>query len=460
MSRLLALAVLLALSSALLGARCGGPEAMPLEELRKDVAPPFSYGLYCDETGRLVGERSAVLLVHRSAHLERVYADARGGDARAREVVRQLEEAVRSSGQVLGEQALGVVCGTLPSCTVQWRHLEEFIPSRGAGGLRLRGLLAEGFTRQARVKGVENAVIAGALDVLVVGSVLKTGGAEARTGVEQAERLAAEAARVEQLVGTEGRLALEEALALEARLSEAEAVEAGPRCPPGLKELERYRPGVSEPPSGVKAENPLWVDYVAYWEERYQELAGGRSVAAGRAELKPPLKWESYQAFRGRFQQALEFQRRVGEAMRREASGAEGARKLLRGIEQPLVAENVGLGHEGGWLTYADQLVVDEASLDSGARPSVHSFSNKQRGLSNKSIQEAIKQLQQDIQEARAKYGGTVEVRRPGHPLFGRKVGVTRVHLVYDGEGLSPKFQEALANEAYSRGVELHFHGH
>lgn len=459
MSRLLALAALLAVAPALVGARCSGPEAVPLEELRGDVAPPFDYGLYCDETGRLEGERSAVLLVHRSAHLERVYADARRGDGRARELVRQLEEAVRSSGEVLGDQALGVVCGTLPSCTVQWRHLEEFIPSRGEGGLRLRGLLAAGFAHRAKAKGVENTLIAAALDVLVVGSVLKAGRAEA-AGVAQAERPPTDLARVEQLVGAEGRLALEEAWALEARLSEAEAVEVGSRCPSGLQELERYRPSVSEPPSGVTAESRLWVDYVAYWEGRYQELASGRPMATGRAELKPPLKWESYQEFREHFQQGLEFQRRVSEAMRREASGAKGGRTLLRGLEQPLVAEDVGLGHEGGWLTYADQLVVDEASLDSSAQPSVHSFSNKRRGISHKSIEEAIKQLRQDIQEARTKYGGTVEVRRPGHPLFGRKVGVTRVHLVYDGEGLTPRFQEALADEAHSRGVELHFHGH
>ncbi len=432
---------------------------MSLEELRRDEVPAFDYGLYCDATGRLEGDRSAVFLVHRSAHLERVYADAQGGDARALEVVRQLEETLRHTGEAIGDQALGVVCGTLPSCTVQWRHLEEFIPSRGAGGLRLRGLLAEGFTRRARMKGVENAIIAGALDVLVVGSVLKAGGAETRSGVAEAERMAVEAARVEQLVGADGRMALEEALTQEARLAEAEAEAAGPRCPSGLKELERYHPRMSEPPSGVKAESRLWVDYVAYWEGRYQDLVGGRSAVTGRVELKPPLKWESYQAFRDRFQQALEFQRRVGKAMQREAGEAAGTRTLLRGIEQPLVAENVGLGHEGGWLTYADQFVIDEASLGAGRQPTVHSFSNKQRAFPNKSIDESIKQLREDIQEARAKYGGTVEVRRLGHPLFGRKVGVTRVHLVYDGEGLTPKLQEALADEAFNRGIELHFHG-
>jgi hypothetical protein len=265
---------------------------------------------------------------------------------------------------------------------------------------------------------------------------------------------------VERLVGVEGRVALEEAKALAARLSEAEAIEVGTRCPARLKELERYRPAVSEPPTGVKAESPLWADYVAYWEGRYQELAGLRSSTAGRAELKPPLKWQSYQQFRERFRQALEFQRRVGEAMRSEASGAAGARRLLRGVEQPLVTENVGLAHERGFLTYVDQLVVDKASLSAGSRPAVHSFSNKKRSLASRDLDDTLKQLQADLQEARLKYGGTVEVRRPGHPLFGRKVIVTRVHLVYDGQGLTDPLRKALSNEALNNGVDLHFYGH
>lgn len=448
MPRVLALLVLLALSPVLVGGRCGGPEAVSLEALREDVAPAFEYGLYSDKTGRLEGERSAVLLVHRSAHLERVYAEARAGNARARELVRQLEEAVERSGEVLGDQAQGVVCGTLPSCTVQWRYLEEFIPSQGPGGLRLRTLLADSFARRAKVNGVKNAVIAGALDVLVVGSVLKEGTAGPRAAALEAE----------PLVGVEGRLALEEAQSLASRLTEAEVVETGPRGPTALSELERYRPTLNEPPSGMKADSPLWMDYVEYWEGRYQDLAGTRSTAAGRSELKPPLKWPSYQQFRERFRQALEFQRRVGEAMRSEARGSSGTRSLLRGLEQPLVTENVGLAHEGGALTYVDQLVVDEASLGSNARPSVHSFSNKQRTFPAGDLDGALKQLQSDLREAKAKYGGTVEVRRPGHPLYGRKVIVTRVHLVYDGNGLQQKFRESFANAARNQGVVLHFH--
>src|SRR4051794_22301322 len=129
MPRSFLLTLLVALSVALLGSRCGDYEAVPQEVWRQDVAPPFAYELYSDAQGRLVGETSGVLLAHRSAHLEKVYADARNGDARARVLVRQLEEVAEATGVRLADQALSLGCGALPSCTVRWAELGELIPS-------------------------------------------------------------------------------------------------------------------------------------------------------------------------------------------------------------------------------------------------------------------------------------------------------------------------------------------
>ncbi|MBN1205456.1 MAG: hypothetical protein JXB05_11085, partial [Myxococcaceae bacterium] len=83
MPRLFTLVLLALLASTQLGGACSEPAAVPLEELQKDITPPFDYALYCDENGTLVGSRSAVLLVYRAAHLERVYADSRAGNSRA-----------------------------------------------------------------------------------------------------------------------------------------------------------------------------------------------------------------------------------------------------------------------------------------------------------------------------------------------------------------------------------------
>ncbi|MFL5343629.1 MAG: hypothetical protein ACJ8AT_02495 [Hyalangium sp.] len=471
MPRFVPLALLLLLSTALLGSDCGEPGAVPLEELRADVAPPFDYSLYCDTAGRLEGERSAVLLVHRSEHLERVYADSLAGDARARALFGQLESAIQQSGSVLAQEALGFKCATAPACTVQWSFLDEFIPSRGAGGLRLRGLLAGSFSRQAKLQGVRNAVLDAALNVLVAGTALKTGpaglaeseagAAEAKVLAEEAERLAREATLEQRvaLPSAEGALAAEEAAAEAARLAEAEALEPGPRQPARVEELARYRPQRGRPPQGVATDHPRWGQYVAYWERRYEELTGKRPLPPGETETQPPLTWKSYDALLSRFQRSLEFQRGVTREMQQEARAAGGERLLPQGMKRPLVADNLGLAHEdSASITYSDQFVVDETTVGKGRTLTAHSYSDKQHDFSRKSPDDAVKQFKVDAEEAKTKYGGTVEVRRRGHPLFGQKVVVSRVHIVYDGTNLSNEIREALFEEAKDRGVDLHFH--
>ena len=442
----------------LMGGSCEEPEAVPLEELRRDAAPAFDYGLYSDEKGKLVGSRSAVLLVHRTGHLERVYEDAQAGDARAKVLFGQLEDTFQRTGNQLAQRASGLVCNSMPACVVQWHQLEEYTPSHGPGGLRLRQRMADSFAREAKVQHVRNVVLAAALDVLLVGAVLtpgsvaavevEAGAAEASVGPVEAGRLA--------LAGVEGTLATEELPALEARMAEAEALEPGPRHPARLEPLARHRPVAAEPPSGVEADTAQWKSYVAYWERRYEELAGTRPLPPGHAAVKPPLTWQSYSSLLGQFQRSLEFQRSVIRVLQ-QAPG--GDRAWVPGMKQPLASENVGLRHDGSTaLTYADGFVVDKSTLGPGGRPNVHSFSVKQRDFSSMSVDDAVRQVRADALEAKTKYGGTVEVRRPGHPLFGKKVVVTRVHLVYDGEKILLEFKNDLSAAATAQQVELHYH--
>lgn len=464
MARLIPLALLLLLFPTLLGGSCGDEQAVSLEELRRDVAPPFDYALYCDSQGTLVGERSAVLLVYRSSHLERVYADAQAGDSRAQALFSQLEHSVQASGSQLAQRASSMVCHSAPSCSVQWHFLDELMPSLGPGGMRLRQLMADSFSRQAKLQNVRNAVLTGALTVLLATTVAKPGAAaaaEAGAGSAQALPSTAEAAHLARQLALEPRLilprgashlTLEEVAALEARLPEA--LSSAARHPARLEVLARLRPSLARPPPGVAADTPRWLRYVEYWERRYEHL----SSPAPRPELKPPLTWESYSTLLGRYQRALEFQRSVTRALQQQAL-APGQRTWLRGMEQPVVAENVGLAREGSSsVVYVDQFVVDHASLRTGRRPSVHSFSTKQHGFASMNENQVRSQLKLDIAEAQAKYGGLVEVRRPGHPLFGRKVVVSQVHLVYDGTGLSPTLGKSLSTEASARGVTLHLH--
>jgi hypothetical protein len=185
------------LGSMQLGGSCSEPDAIPLEELQKDITPSFDYALYCDENGTLVGNRSAVLLVYRAEHLERVYADSRAGNARAQALVGQLEATLRATGKGLARQSLGIACGSLPACVAQWHKLDEFMPSRGEGGMRLRQVMADSFSQEAKLQNVRNTTVAAVLDVLLVGSILQRGAAgatEAQAATADARSAAAEAA--------------------------------------------------------------------------------------------------------------------------------------------------------------------------------------------------------------------------------------------------------------------------
>jgi hypothetical protein len=463
MPRLCSLVLLALLASMQLGGSCSEPDAIPLEELQKDSTPSFDYALYCDEKGILVGSRSAVLLVYRAEHLERVYADSLAGHSRAQVLFGQLEATVRATGLQLARQSQGIACGSLPACVVQWHKLDEFMPSRGEGGLRLRQVMADSFSQEAKLQNVRNTATAAMLDVLLVGSVLQRGAAsatQAQAATADARSAAAEATTPVEagrlaLAGLEARVAAEELPALEARLAEAEALETAARHPQALKELTRHRPASTQPPAGVEAEHPRWQSYVAYWHRRYEELAGTRPLPPRVPEVKPPLTWESYAGLLHTFQRSLEFQR----AVTRWLQQAEGSRQCLPGMKQPLVTDNTGLQLEGrAYPVYVDQIAVDQATLGPGLRPSVHSLSNKQRNFAGMSEKDALRHLDVDAREARAKYGGEVEVRRSGHPLFGRKVRVTQTHLVYDGTGLSSSLKDTLLKAAASQGVELHFH--
>jgi hypothetical protein len=303
-----------------------------------------------------------------------------------------------------------------------------------------------------------DALLVGGVAMAVEGRIAK---AEAKAGAAEAEKLSREAVAKQRLVlpEVEGGLSVEEAAALEARLQEAEALEEGARQSARLETLARQRPSLQKPPPGVAADSEPWVDYVAYWEKRYEELAGIRARPAWLPPAKPPLVWASYTSFLDRVRRGLRFQGEVARTLGHECTLAEGERSWLRGLTEPVMEENLGLAHErSASITFADQFVVDKTSLKPGSRPIVHSFSNKQRDFRGMKEGDVQRQVVVDIQEALTKYGGVVEVRRPGHPLFGRKVTVSKVHLVYDEELISDEARIVLRTESRKFGVEIHVH--
>jgi hypothetical protein len=476
-------APLLATALACLVIACSEEEALPpLEE----HPPPFAFSLYLetDAKGKVrVKPHADVLLVRRPPHLEHVYElflDAdKPGHKQSELLFPVLEGQFKDAGTYVAGHVYSLRCAAveLPDCVPKWSFIEELLgPGDGPGARRLRQALADSFAEQARALGMKNAVVLATVNVLLTrgmmkAAVSKAAAAEARaaaaaeqravveTPVASAQRVVAGEGRAaavgaEQLAVDAGRLRLAADLpAIEARLIEAEALARGARQTTVAADLAHTRPLLERPPPAAAANEALWRDYVAYWERRYAELASPDGLARG---VKGPLEWPEYQAFRTRVRAGMELQARVDGRLQGEAKLPPEERLVLKGMRQPLTETNVGLKREGrASVVYVDHLSVDGAALKSSA-PRVESISTKQRDFKRMSRDEARDQVAADAREALTKYGGEVEVRRRGHPLFGRRMTVSRVHLVYDGKLVPDNelFRGRMSEAAKGAGVE------
>jgi hypothetical protein len=203
-------------------------------------------------------------------------------------------------------------------------------------------------------------------------------------------------------------------------------------------------------------DSELWARYVAYWNRRYSDLVKGVPAT------KPPLVPEAYEDMSRLFARGLEHERKVTGILMAEMTKPQAEREFLRGMTEPQVDTHLGVSKKGiagaryQDVRYADQFVVDLVSLETNS-PRVEAFSCKSRGFEGLSDNETRALVEVDIDELLAKYGGTVKVRRPGHPLFEFEVEVTKAHLVYDAKLVPKNLRELLIDTARRRGVEVHF---
>lgn len=477
-------APLLLLALACLATACSEDLPLPPRELHP---PPFAFSLYLEGSDGGVMGGADLTLVRRPEHLEHVYTlsldETAAQHEQARKLFGHIEAQFKEAGAFVAAHVFSLRCAAveLPDCVPRWSSVEELMgPGDGPGARRLRQVLANSFEERSRQLGTKNAVVLATVNLLLTRGMMKSAlgkaaGAEARAAVSTEHRVLVEppvmsahprtlgagraaAVGAEQLTAEAGRLRLSvERSAIEARLVEAEALEAGARQTAVVADLARLRPSLERPLPGAAADEVLWRNYVSYWERRYAELT---SPAGPMEGVKPPLTWPGYQVFRTRFQNAMTFQAEVSAWLRGELKLPPAARRMLREMKQPRIDTNVGLMREGRTsVSYVDDLAVDEATLKSNM-PRVESVSTKQRDFNRMSRDDAAEQVRIDGEEALTKYGGVVEVRRKGHALFERRVTISRVHLVYD-EALVPKDQllrNRMRAAAKESGVELHFH--
>jgi hypothetical protein len=243
-------------------------------------------------------------------------------------------------------------------------------------------------------------------------------------------------------------------LAEEQRFDElAEEAESARRHPAQLEQLLPLRPRLHQPPPGVSPDEPYWQRYVAYWERRYQEMLD--DSREGRPLPKPPVYYEFYGPLRLLFHNASVYEQGRAEALRQQTLLPAKERVYLTSMEHPRLEIHLGVRPRGAKKTFfVDQLGWD---LSGGLNPLVEVFSNKQRDFYRKTRNEATAQGEKDAREAVRKYGETIEVRRRGHPFFGRMLNVSKVHLLYDKRMVPDLFQESIRRAAENLGVEVHF---
>jgi hypothetical protein len=453
----------LALAGVALAIGCGTTQTA-LPSIAADA--PLRYSTYCDTPGHVRGESWALALIGHPSHREEVYRQAAQGLYPASEVWLHLESVCHDAGGWTAEDHAGPRCALLPpelGCEFNWNPVRSLMPGAGQGRERLLAVFKEGYdARWEQVKRGYHAraeltragmlmagVALGRTPAAAEGQAAATEeqaaaaerralGAEARAGAAEAgsEGTSPPGLVSAETLGLSRALGAEEASALETRLLELEAESPGTRESFSAEELRNGRLAPRARPSEVTEESALWREFEAYRQRRFHEVrARWGSSSKGTLSVKPPLRWESYQQFREHFQRCHQFESKVGGVLVHDMELPPGSRRVLRDSRQPLLARNVGTKKPGQTgLRYPDYLAVDEATLEEDSVPRVESVSVKRRNFLNKNAQEVERQVRVDTQEALNQYGGNLEVRRPGHPLYGRTVQVFKVHLVYEAD--------------------------
>ncbi len=187
-------------------------------------------------------------------------------------------------------------------------------------------------------------------------------------------------------------------------------------------EVQRLRANPPQRPANLDVEGQqLWEDYLRYYHDRLDAIERQLSSPSGRVTADPPRTWESYRDVRsGELAAAARgraFQGRVTRSM-----------EPLEG--QYLTESDVGVSRKAapgrGEVVYPDQLILDRTTSE------VTTVSNKSRRFNPDDIAGVRTQVETDVRELIDKYGGDLYVRRPEHPLYGQKVTVREIVLVYD----------------------------
>jgi len=232
----------------------------------------------------------------------------------------------------------------------------------------------------------------------------------------------------------------------ESRFLEIEAEATEGRLAGDAAALRQSWPRLEQPLPGAE-NNRWWPRFCEYFESRLAEI---EQFERGQRATRPknPLGWEAYKGFKETVERGTEYGRHISTVLQEELTLPPKQRTLLPSFSKARVDSSVGVAKDGFENTlFVDHMVIDMESIGEGKTPHVECFSDKSRAFKKMTEKNLERAVAQDIDELKAKYGSPLEIRRPGHPLFGKKVDVSRLHLVYDLEG-AKDYEDAIRRAA------------
>jgi len=233
--------------------------------------------------------------------------------------------------------------------------------------------------------------------------------------------------------------ATEERLAEEASFEELETALSEPsdRLPGGWRELEKVRFPNAAPKDVKEAE---WQRYLKYFQKRLQELREQEvKPPSSPDDVKPsPLKLHAYLKLETWRNRGRVFEGFVGEGLVAESSLPQGQRTLLKGFAGKVeIFKQLGLSKGKHLKTRFVDFLIMAKNAATKNQLEAESVSVKSRDFTKKTAKEIIEIIKKDYRDGLKFYAGKPQIRRLGE-FFGKRIKVTKLHLVYEKE-LAPK---------------------
>ena len=192
----------------------------------------------------------------------------------------------------------------------------------------------------------------------------------------------------------------------------------------------------------------MWTDYLKYFDERIRLIDKDLTPPKRTLKRQPPSTWEKYLESRATYdpmRQKKEFQ----ETLKKTISDRQGD------VKPEQIEIDVGLKKRSD-VGYADVVITDAQNNLTVYSAKVRNVLEQVRKLTNPTDVEKwiASQLRSDIKEAIDYYGGTVQVRRKSHPLYGQSVFVKQVILVWDSRVVPSDYHTFVLTRGNQLGVE------